>query len=60
MLTVPVDMDDFGVMTVHFVHQKSSRTDAILLIFSHGWPGIFSEVHKILPLLTELKDPKGP
>jgi hypothetical protein len=45
---------------VHFVHQKSSRTDAILLIFSHGWPGIFSEVHKILPLLTELKDPKGP
>jgi len=51
--TIPIDMDDFGEMTIHFVHQRSSRINAIPLIFIHGWPGSFHEVHKILPLLTD-------
>lgn len=55
--TMPFDMGEYGEMTVHFVHKKSSRPDAIPLIFSHGWPGSFHEVHKILPLLTEPTDP---
>lgn len=25
--------------TLHFIHQKSSRSDAIPLIMLHGWPG---------------------
>jgi Epoxide hydrolase N terminus len=56
--TLPIDVDGFGEMTVHFVHRKSSREDAIPLIFSHGWPGTFHEVHKILPMLTEPEEGK--
>jgi len=40
-------------MTIHFVHKKSPSAAAIPLIFVHGRPGSFHEVHKILPLLTE-------
>ena len=28
-------------LTLHFVHQKSSRPDAIPIILFHGWPGMF-------------------
>jgi pimeloyl-ACP methyl ester carboxylesterase len=56
--TIPVDVDEFGEMTIHFVHKKSVVKDAIPLIFIHGWPGSFHEVHKILPLLTEPEDGK--
>jgi len=54
--TVPIDVDEFGEMTIHFVHQKSNIEGAIPLIFVHGWPGSFYEVHKILPLLTQPKN----
>lgn len=36
-----VNIDD---LNVHFVHHKSTRQDAIPLIFVHGWPGNFLEV----------------
>jgi pimeloyl-ACP methyl ester carboxylesterase len=50
-------VDDFGEMTIHFVHKKAvAHKDAIPLIFIHGWPGSFHEVHKILPLLTDPQD----
>src|SRR5438552_168302 len=32
---------------LHFVHQRSSRSDAIPLVFIHGWPGSIVEVTKI-------------
>lgn len=54
--TIPIDMDDYGEMTIHFVHQLSTHKNAIPLIFIHGWPGSFYEIHKILPLLTNPKD----
>jgi len=54
--TMPIIVDGFGEMTVHFVHKTSLVPNSIPLIFLHGWPGSFHEVHKILPLLT---DPKG-
>ena len=38
---------------VHFVHQRSSRADAVPLVFIHGWPGSFVEVTKIIGPLTE-------
>lgn len=37
---------------LHFVHQKSSRPDAIPLLFVHGWPGSFLEVESLLDQLT--------
>ena len=37
---------------LHFVHQRSSRSDAIPLVFIHGWPGSIVEVTKIIGPLT--------
>nr|POE50142.1 putative epoxide hydrolase [Quercus suber] len=37
---------------LHFVHHKSTRADAIPLLFVHGWPGSFLEVRKIVDRLT--------
>jgi len=37
---------------MHFVHQKSAVSDAISLLFVHGWPGSFAEVTKMLPILN--------
>jgi pimeloyl-ACP methyl ester carboxylesterase len=51
--TLPVQVEGFDILTVHFVHQRSSSPDAIPLLFIHGWPGHFHEVAKILPLLTD-------
>ncbi|KZV79145.1 alpha/beta-hydrolase [Exidia glandulosa HHB12029] len=51
--TTDVDVDGFGTLNIHFVHKRSSRPDAIPLLFQHGWPGSFLEVSKLLPLLTE-------
>ena len=38
---------------VHFVHQASVGPDPLPLIFTHGWPGSFYEVHKVLGPLTD-------
>ncbi|EGX97247.1 Epoxide hydrolase [Cordyceps militaris CM01] len=50
--TTTVNVDGFGDLDIHFIHQRSSRPDSIPLLFSHGWPGSFLEVVKILPLLA--------
>ena len=47
-----IDVDDFGTIDLHFVHQTSLCKNAIPLLFSHGWPGSFIEVSKLLPLLS--------
>lgn len=44
-------------LTMHFVHHRSARADAIPLLFIHGWPGSFLEAEHILPLLTAPEDP---
>lgn len=51
-LTRDVDVDGFGALNIHYVHQESKVGNAIPLLFIHGWPGHFLEVKKILPLLT--------
>ncbi|KLO80309.1 epoxide hydrolase [Fusarium fujikuroi] len=37
---------------LHFVHHRSTRPDAIPLLFIHGWPGSFLEVGNIIGDLT--------
>jgi len=59
--TIDIDMEDYGIMQVHFVHKKAvGRKDAIPLIFIHGWPGSFMEVERILPLLTDPRSDSVP
>lgn len=56
MFTLPVESDGFGTLDIHFVHARSTRRDAIPLLFVHGWPGSFLEVAKMLHGLTEPED----
>lgn len=39
-------------LTTHFIHQRSSNSDAIPLLLVHGWPGSISEFTKIIGPLT--------
>lgn len=44
---------------LHFLHQPSSRPDAIPLILCHGWPGSFMEFINVLKPLSEPEDPSA-
>lgn len=37
---------------VHFVHAKGADGDSAPLVITHGWPGSFVEMVKIVPMLT--------
>ncbi|KAI0629893.1 alpha/beta-hydrolase [Trametes polyzona] len=52
MFVRPVEVEGWGALEVHYVHQRSEVSGALPLLFVHGWPGSFLEVRKILPLLT--------
>ncbi|KAM0327404.1 hypothetical protein ACHAQA_005690 [Verticillium albo-atrum] len=49
----PIQVPGFEPLNIHFLHHRSSRPDAIPLLFVHGWPGSFLESLKLIPLLTE-------
>ena len=38
---------------IHFVHERGRGPTPMPLILTHGWPGSFLEMLKILPLLTD-------
>lgn len=40
---------------IHFLHIKSKHKNATPIIITHGWPGSFLEMLKIIPYLTESK-----
>ncbi|KAH6663508.1 Alpha/Beta hydrolase protein [Halenospora varia] len=50
--TVYADANYTSPIPLHFVHHRSPRSDAIPLLFIHGWPGSFLEVGKIIKNLT--------
>ena len=50
--TTFIEVDEFELVNVHFVHSLSSSSNAIPLLFVHGWPGSFQEVSKALPKLN--------
>src|SRR5688500_13351296 len=37
---------------IHFIHIKSKKSNSVPLIITHGWPGSFLEMMKVIPLLT--------
>jgi len=41
---------------IHFLHIKSNAKKSIPLIITHGWPGSFLEMMKIIPYLTSDPD----
>ena len=51
--TCHVELGCFGDLEMHFMHSTSSAADAVPLLFTHGWPGSFAEVTKILPILDK-------
>src|SRR4030095_12418727 len=40
-------------LTIHFVHRRARRADALPLLVTHGWPGSFAEFTKIIGPLTD-------
>jgi pimeloyl-ACP methyl ester carboxylesterase len=39
--------------SIHFVHARSARTDALPLLITHGWPGSVVEFLDVIPRLTD-------
>ncbi|BAO94123.1 epoxide hydrolase family protein [Caballeronia insecticola] len=38
---------------IHFVHQKGKGPAPMPLVLTHGWPGSFVEMERVIPLLTD-------
>ena len=38
---------------IHFIHEKGKGPNPIPIVITHGWPGTFYEMHKIIPLLSD-------
>lgn len=43
---------EIDTIEVHFLHIKSKNKNSIPLLITHGWPGSFLEMLKLIPLLT--------
>lgn len=44
---------DVDGQRIHFVHQRGKGPSPLPLVVTHGWPGSFVEMTKIIPLLTD-------
>ena len=44
---------EVGGLKVHFVHVKGVDKNSPPLILTHGWPGSFAEMTRIIPILTD-------
>ena len=44
------EVDGFGI---HFVHERGNGPEPLPLIITHGWPGSFVEILKLIPPLTD-------
>ncbi|CAO3698378.1 unnamed protein product [Rhizopus stolonifer] len=40
-------------LLIHYVHEPSSKSDAIPIVLVHGWPSTFYEFHKIIDSLRD-------
>lgn len=45
-----VEIDGLGI---HFLHERGKGPNPTPIILTHGWPGSFFEMYKIIPLLTD-------
>ena len=47
-----IDLPDYGVLVLHYCHQKTDNPNSVPLLFCHGWPGSFLEARHIIEPLT--------
>src|SRR4029077_17978993 len=40
-------------LNIHFIHERGKGPNPTPLIITHGWPSSFTEMTKIIPLLTD-------
>ena len=50
---LPQFLADIDGQTIHFLHQRGIGPKPVPLIITHGWPGSFLEMERLLPLLTD-------
>lgn len=50
---LPQFQAEFDGLRIHFVHIRGSGPACFPLVLTHGWPGSFIEMRKIIPLLTD-------
>jgi pimeloyl-ACP methyl ester carboxylesterase len=50
---MPQFLAEIDGQTIHFVHQRGVGPKPLPLIITHGWPGSFLEMERLLPLLTD-------
>lgn len=50
---LPQFMIELDNQIVHFLHVKGAHPGSDPLILTHGWPGSFVEMYKIIPMLTD-------
>jgi pimeloyl-ACP methyl ester carboxylesterase len=48
-----IEVDSYGPLNIHFIHERDESPDAIPLLFVHGWPGSFLEAIKLKELLAK-------
>lgn len=56
--TVPIKDDDGITIDMHFMALFSEKSDAVPIVFTHGWPGSFLEFLKIFGLLKQRYSPR--
>src|ERR1700676_279902 len=44
---------EIDVRVVHYVHVRGVDQESAALVLTHGWPGSFVEMYKIIPMLTD-------
>ncbi|HIM37922.1 MAG TPA: epoxide hydrolase [Dehalococcoidia bacterium] len=44
---------DIDCLGVHFIHEKGKGPNPMPLVITHGWPGTFFEMYKVIPMLSD-------
>ena len=44
---------DVNGLGIHFVHEKGKGPNPMPLVITHGWPGTFFEMYKVIPMLSD-------
>jgi len=50
---LPQFMATIDNQEIHFVHVRGNGPDPLPLILTHGWPGSFAEMERVIPLLAD-------